>query len=181
MSNEVLYYAEDLPGEVAAALPSFVSGVIGSPAALSGSELVVALDEGERWYFGLAPAGTSAPDVPRAAFSAVVRSGVAVPTRIPDPVSLKLVRVVPGEVARAIVVGIVEHVKANPGAAFATVGWRISDAGVVVMLAPPPEPGEERGKRRRERVVGGETSLGVERHYHVDTNSFAVTRVTGAR
>jgi hypothetical protein len=175
MSGKMPYKAEDLPGEVASALPSFAAVVLGSASVLSDNELVVARDDKDRYLLGIAPRGTRASEVPRSVFSAMVQGGAAVPARLADDVTLKLVRVVRGDVARAIAVALPEHRKTAPGAPFANVGWRASDDVVVVMVVPPVAP-EEKGL-----VIGGETSLGRELHYHVDTKTFTVVRVTGAR
>ncbi len=168
------YTVESLPGAVASALPSFASGVAGSISAFPGNDLAVAVDDNDQHYLGLAPAGKPANQVPRSMFSAVVRDGTAVSARLADSAVLKLVRVVPGAIARALVVALLEHWKTAPQAVFSTVGWRISDNAVVVMLAPA------RGDADK-NVIGGATSMGQEVHYHIDAKTFSVLRRTFAR
>src|SRR5262245_11333214 len=167
------YKVESLPGAVAAALTAFVSQLGGSADVLSASALAVGADEASH-YLGLVSHDTKAEDVPRSAFSATVRDGTLVPGPLPAGVALQQIRVIPGPVARCLVVAMAEHGKAHPTVPLANVMWRVSDAIVVAMMVPALADGET-------DVIGGATSLGPEVQYHVDSQSFSVVRTTFAR
>jgi hypothetical protein len=174
-SGDVLYYTEKLPIDVASALPSFASDVVGSAAALSDNELVIAADDKERHYLGLAPQGTRAAKVPRSAFLALIKDRRAVPGRLADDVPLKLVRVILGAAARAIVVALAEHRKSRPDAPLGSVMWHsFPEKNIVeVWLSPPRVEGDEK------RVGSGR--LGPDVFYDVDTRTFLIVRAGSGR
>jgi hypothetical protein len=167
------YTVESLPGAVATALLSFRPTAIGSPSVFLKNDLAIAVDKNDHYYFGLTPQGTPATELTRSTFSAAVRNGTAVPAKPEDHVPLKLIRAIPGQVANAIVVALLEHQKSEHGAV-SIVGWRASEMLVVVMLVP------ERADTDQD-VIGGATSMGVEVHYHIETTNFSVARRTLAR
>jgi hypothetical protein len=170
----MVYIAESVPGPAADALPAYAATLPGSTAAFSEKDLAVALDEDNRHYFGLVARGASGQSVAPADFRAVVEGDRVVPARFPTGAAPKSLQVVPGRVARAIVVAMTEHRSAERRGPSGNVGWRLQDQMVVVLVAPAREKADA-------TAIGGASSAGKEIHYHVDTTTFKVVRTTFAR
>ncbi len=170
----MVYIAESIPGPFADALPAYAATLPGSAAVFSEKDLAIATDEGKRRYFCLVGRGASAERVAPADFRTAVEGDCAVPASFPAGEAPKSAQVVPGRVARSIVVAMTEHRRAERPGPSGNVGWRIQDQLIVVMVAPARE-NVDRG------VIGGATSVGKEVHYHVDTTTFEIVRTTFAR
>lgn len=170
----MVYIAESISGPVAHALPAYAATLPGSAAAFSGKDLAVATDEGNRHYFGLVARGATAESVAPADFRTVVEGDRVVPARFPAGAAPESMQVVPGRIARAIVVAMTEHRSPERPGPSGNVGWRVQDQMVVVLVAPAREKADT-------TAIGGATSAGKEIHYHVDTTSFTVVRRSFAR
>jgi hypothetical protein len=168
------YIAESIPGPFADALPAYAATLPGSAAVFSEKDLAVATDEGKRRYFSLAGRGASAETVAPADFRTAIEGDRVVPARFPTGDALKQLQVVPGMVARSIVLAMTEHRRAGRSGPSGNVGWRVQDQMVVVLVAPKRETADS-------AAIGGATSAGKEVHYHVDTTTFTIVRTTFAR
>ena len=168
------YVAESIPGPFADALPAYAATLPGSAAVFSEKDLAIATDEGKRRYFCLVPRGTSAEKVAPESFGTAVEGDRVVPARFPTGDAPKSLQVVPGMVARSIVLAMTEHRRAERAVPSGNVGWRVQDHLVVVLVAPARE-------RVDSTAIGGATAAGKEVHYHVDTTSFKIVRTTFAR
>lgn len=170
----MVYIAESVSGPVADALPAYAATLPGSAAAFSEKDLAVATDEENRHYFGLVTRGASADRVAPAEFRTAVEGDRVVPARFPIGAAPKSLQVVPGRVARAIVLAMTQHRSPERPGPSGNVGWRVEEQMVVVLVAPAREKADS-------VAIGGASSAGKEIHYHVDTTSFTVVRRTFAR
>jgi|GEM_PF-4499319 len=170
----MVYIAESVSGPVADALPAYAATLPGSGGAFSEKDLAVATDEGNRHYLGLVARGASAETVALSEFRTAVEGDRVVPARFPTGPAPKSLQVVPGRVARAIVVAMIQHRSPERPGPSGNVGWRVQDQIVVVLVAPAREKADT-------TAIGGATSAGKEVHYHVDTRSFTVVRRSFAR
>lgn len=170
----MVYIAESIPGPFADALPAYTATLRGLAAAFSEKDLAITTDEGKRRYFCLVERGTSAEKVTPESFGTAVEEDRVVPARFPTGDAPKSLQVVPGMVARSIVLAMTEHRRAERPVPSGNVGWRIQDQLVVVMVAPAR--GNADGA-----AIGGATAVGREVHYHVDTTSFTIVRTSFAR
>jgi hypothetical protein len=175
-SGDVLYYFEELPIDIASALPSFASDVVGSAAALSENELAIAADDKDRHYLGLVPRGTRAADVPRSAFLALIKDGRAVRAPLANDMPLKLVRVISGDAARAIVVAIAAYRQSLPQSVLGSTSWNKfrEKNTVTVWLSTPRVKGDN-------THFGWNGDPGSNVFYDVDTETFAIVRTGHGR
>lgn len=170
----MVYIAESISGSVADALPAYAATLPGSAAAFAEKDLAVGTDEDNRHYLGLVARGASADSVVPAEFRTAVEGDRVVPARFPTGATPKSMQVVPGRVARAIVLAMTQHRSPEPPGPSGNVGWRVQEQMVVVLVAPAREKADA-------TAIGGASSTGKEIHYHVDTTTFKVVRRTFAR
>lgn len=169
------YVVESLPAKVALAIPAFVALTAGGSTTFASKDLVLGGSREGVFFYGLAdprvdPAAPWRPEYLAeldVAGQIVRRSGAA-----PHPTRE---RIVPGTVARALVVAIQAHADTKPTIPLSTIAWRVQDQIVTVMFAPA------RAENERQSIRGGGTSLGREVNYAVDTRTFQIVRTGFAR
>jgi hypothetical protein len=168
------YTVQMLPAKIALALPGFAATLPGGESAFASRDLAIGKDGPSRYRFGVADRRAD-PAMPLTGRFMQSVDGDGTLAAIDPPVSIAPTDlVVEGDVARAILVALAARSSSHDSVPLANIGWRFSEDSVTVMFVPARSEHEA-------AIIGGVTSLGVEKHYEVSRKDLKVIRTTLAR